>query len=493
MISRIKKFLCAGLIGASLIFGSTVEAGIVTDRLPLTCYCEQRVNTYNEPNGNAVGYISANVDLIQVTQIRSDGWAYGSYPTSRGRVSRWFRISDLCADVNYSNRSANVRGNQTVFRTRNGGNTLGSVSNNESVIVIADNGSRAQIVYRLDNGTGYKMGWVASSAVPSNSSTPTRNVQAGYAMLNDGWYKISPLHATNRVLDVDAASTAVGANIQLANPNPNSAAQLWRLVYSSTQGAYYIESRIRDKLAFDCADTGSGNGTNIWLWEYGDVNWNKWRFTPVRPPQNSQPSSNGLKGDVNGDGQINQSDVNQLLAYVKGQTQSINRDNSDVNGDGSISISDVQALLNKIRQNPQPTPQPTPQPDSNYDSKINSFINDSRFKAGSSTTWDCFAYATQFVNNVYGISGVRNGQRFNSVNEIKSGDVIHVNNKTHWIVVLYRNGDNLTTIEGNWYPKMNNESYARTRYSNSAYTITNGRLYHNGQPFRTWDCGYHYQ
>ena len=402
----IKKLICAAVLGGALLFNGAVEAGVVTDRLPLTCYCDHQVSTYNTPDGGRVGYISANVDLIQVTQVRNDGWAYGTYPTSRGRVSRWFRISDLCADVNYSNRSANVSGAQNVFRTNNGGDTIGSVSNNESIIVIADNGSRAQIVYRLDNGTGYKMGWIPSSAVATNAARNVTNV-VRYATLNDGWYKISPLHAPNRLLDVNAASTAVGANIQLwdnassvsqpnqvfylqnrgnnwftlkaghcdlnvaaantngelrtniqlASPNANSAAQLWRLVYSSTNGAYYIESRIRDKLAFDCAEAKDGNGTNIWLWEYNDVNWNKWRFTPVRPPT-STPTTSNIKGDVNGDGKVDNNDMTLLKEYIVGKTTSINKSNADVNGDGNINIVDLSQLNSLI--NKQPTPNPTP-------------------------------------------------------------------------------------------------------------------------------------
>jgi len=168
---RLKKLLGVGLLGSMLLVGSIAEAGVVTDRLPLTCYADHKVITYNSPGAKSAGYISANVDLIQITQVRGDGWCYGSYPGAGGRrVSRWFKITDVCADAGYTNRAANVKGRQTVYRTRSGGATIGSVSNNEGVIVVADNGSRAQIVYRLDNGTGYKLGWVPSMAVPPHPS-----------------------------------------------------------------------------------------------------------------------------------------------------------------------------------------------------------------------------------------------------------------------------------------------------------------------------------
>ncbi|WP_295160381.1 CHAP domain-containing protein [Selenomonas sp. AE3005] len=164
--NRLKKIICAGLLGGTLLIGNMVEAGVVTDCLPLSCYVDHKVITYNSPGGKSAGYISANVDLIQIMQVRGDGWCYGSYPGAGGkRVSRWFKITDVCADSGYTNKSVNVKGKQTVYRTHSGGATLGSVSNNEGVIVIADNGSRAQIVYRLDSGNGYKLGWVPSSSV----------------------------------------------------------------------------------------------------------------------------------------------------------------------------------------------------------------------------------------------------------------------------------------------------------------------------------------
>lgn len=167
-VRKLSKIICAGIISWAFWFGSVSEAGVVTDRMPLQCYADHQVNTYNSPGATKrAGYISANVDLIQITQVRGDGWCYGSYPGAGGkRVSRWFKITDVCADARYTNRAANVRGRQVVYRTQSGGATIGSVSNNEGVIVVADNGNKAQIVYRLDNGTGYKLGWVPSAAVP---------------------------------------------------------------------------------------------------------------------------------------------------------------------------------------------------------------------------------------------------------------------------------------------------------------------------------------
>lgn len=73
---KTKKFLTILALGGAILFGGmaqpVAEAGIVTDRLPFQCYVDHQVDTYNQPNGQKVGYISANVDLIRVTQVRDD-------------------------------------------------------------------------------------------------------------------------------------------------------------------------------------------------------------------------------------------------------------------------------------------------------------------------------------------------------------------------------------------------------------------------------------
>ena len=192
---------------------------------------------------------------------------------------------------------------------------------------------------------------------------------------------------------------------------------------------YYIESALKSNLVFDCEGGGRNNGNNVQLWTKENVNWHKWRFVSIGNPIIQQPQQNNT---------------------------------------------------------------------SSYDNKVKNFINNPQFSAGSSKTWDCFAYATQFVKNVHGYSGVRNGQYFNSPNQIRSGDVVHVkprpgvSENPHWIIVLYRNGNRLTTIEGNWdKPKVN--GLGRTRYSETDYYIQGNHFCRgNSVPFRSFDCGYHY-
>lgn len=55
----------------------------------------------------------------------------------------------------------------------------------------------------------------------------------------------------------------------------------------------------------------------------------------------------------------------------------------------------------------------------------------------------------------------------------------------HRIIVLYRNGSVLTTVEGNWTKGCVVKS--------TAYTVDGNTLKRNGKPFRTFSVGYHYK
>ncbi len=59
--------------------------------------------------------------------------------------------------------------------------------------------------------------------------------------------------------------------------------------------------------------------------------------------------SDGVTGDVNGDGEVNVSDVVGIANYVMGETPGIfNQANADINDNGSVDVSDVVKLANII-------------------------------------------------------------------------------------------------------------------------------------------------
>lgn len=168
-----KKVICAGLVGVSVLTANYAEAG-VPNKFPLQCYASKQVTTYNSINGSRWGYISANADLIQITQINGD-WAYGSYPTSKRRISRWFRLSDIVPNLNFSHYETGMYRASKAYRTESSGTVLGTVYVNDTVTVVYRGSSRSQVIYPVRGG--YKMGWVNNGDIRLVTQTASNNNQ----------------------------------------------------------------------------------------------------------------------------------------------------------------------------------------------------------------------------------------------------------------------------------------------------------------------------
>ena len=141
-----------------------------------------------------------------------------------------------------------------------------------------------------------------------------------------------------------------------------------------------------------------------------------------------------------------------------------------------------------------------------HSEKMNAFIKDSRWTNG--TAWGarrpklstysssgCCAYCADFVKYVYGSNNLVSGSKFTNVNQIKAGDVIYAASydskgkvkSQHWLVVIARNGNKLTTAEGNVTIK----GKKVTRVSSSTYSISGNAIkgFSDGKKFR---YGFHY-
>lgn len=207
----LKNFLMATLLIFALSVGGVAEAGIVTDKVPLQCYVDHKVKSYDKNNGREVGWIDAEVDLVQITGIGGNGVAIGTHPSGSRRVERIFWARDVFEDPGYRNRNVHVNGSHQVFRTKNSGATIGSIAN-EEVTVVADNGNRAQIIYRLNNGTGYKMGWVPSSIVANNQPVVANFQLSNYNLSNPSDHQ---LRFTGRVWNANNNSEITGVHVYI--------------------------------------------------------------------------------------------------------------------------------------------------------------------------------------------------------------------------------------------------------------------------------------
>ena len=448
----------------------------------------QNVAAYRDSSlrtrGNSKGAYNAAVyptDEIRIYQMNGSV-AYIGYIAGKNWVKAYIATSAITpnnSSVDGQRFSSGIgRGN--VFARPNGTVYSGSaIDAGDTVWKLAEENGYTQVVYPA--GNLYKMAWIRTGdynirvsnggrVVPTPAPNPvaqpvSRPAADTYVSPAEGDYYLLPEVNSGFAMDVKNGGAApIQTVIHLWNKN-DSDAQIFHI--KRVNGNWHIIQHKRTGYVVNVQWGNNASGTGVWLYHNDGTASCYWRF--IKQDNGSYMIQSQLPGNPILELQNNS-------VYAGGRIQLWQRHSTQAG----------RWKLVPVRSNPNPTPI------NNYDTKVRNFINNENFKAGSSHTFDCFQYATYFVKNVHGKTGVSDGQRFTSVNDIRSGDVIHVNNKTHWIVVLYRNGNNLTTIEGNWYPKVSGRPYANTRYSEGVYSIRNGMLYSGNSRFRTWDCGYHY-
>lgn len=320
-----KKVICAGLVGISFFASQYAEAG-VPNKFPMLCYASKQVYTYNAINGSRVGYISANVDLIQIKQ-RSGDWVYGTYPTSRGTVARWFRLSDIVPNLNFANYDTHPNANTTAYRTENGNEKLGSVYTSDNITVVYRGVSRSQVIYPISGG--YKMGWVANSSLTSAGQTLAK--------------------PSNLNISTDKGVYTVGETINFVFSATN-ANNLYIPIDVDGKRAYWNDVTGRSSFAFKTTRTGT---YGFFLHGRNSVGETSGTYKEIRVVAASTiaPVSRSVKkGDLNGDGKIDNNDLPIIIDLYFGvkQPTASQKITGDVNNDGKINLSDVTLLRLKL-------------------------------------------------------------------------------------------------------------------------------------------------
>lgn len=164
----LKKLVCLAATGGTLLLGGGSEAAVVTDKAPILTCANHIVPTYDKPGGKRIGFITANMSLVQVKSVRSDGWAYGSYSIAGGkRVNRWFEMRELQGYANFQNYTLTIDADRVVYRTSAAASRLGSVLVNATVTVLGEEGNYLKIIYRVNGGSEWRMGWIEREVAPS--------------------------------------------------------------------------------------------------------------------------------------------------------------------------------------------------------------------------------------------------------------------------------------------------------------------------------------
>lgn len=100
--------------------------------------------------------------------------------------------------------------------------------------------------------------------------------------------------------------------------------------------------------------------------QYSAIGWISTASSSNSVPNVSRISSTALRGDINGDGQVNSNDLALLNQYLNNSSVPINKADADMNNDGVINIADYNYLVQFL--NP---PQPILKGDVNGDGKVN--------------------------------------------------------------------------------------------------------------------------
>ena len=102
--------------------------------------------------------------------------------------------------------------------------------------------------------------------------------------------------------------------------------------------------------------TGNALNTPLSLGEFGKtraygLEAGQWNFTldmEARTLTVTKAATPGLRGDINGDGKVDVTDVNVVVNIILGKDSKDNYPNADTDGNGTVDVTDVNAVVNII-------------------------------------------------------------------------------------------------------------------------------------------------
>lgn len=318
----LQRAVGAGLLSGALFLSGVAHAALVTNKVPLLGYANQVLKVYRAP-GNMQTSISipAKTALIQIMQIRTDGWAYGSYPISGGRrANGWFKISDIQPYINFKNwETKSLYDNYRVERVADYSGLKGSngnISRSDAVLVVGQQGQMLQIIYKQKNSANWRIGWVSEKAVQRVQVGTTVTQNKMQAQVQRTQTATSAKQSVTTTPNSNTLQNKQNANAVKTTNTTNVAQQNNSKTTSNTNAGKLI--LVDSPMTKITTNSSSGIGT------------------PYRPNV----------GDLNGDGQITITDLSKINAHNIGLELIDPKylDNADMNGDGAITITDVSNL-----------------------------------------------------------------------------------------------------------------------------------------------------
>lgn len=440
-------------------------------------------------SSNSGEYISAGSDECYIIGVDSRyNSLYVSYPTSKGRKSRYVPasvFSGMSGAASGTPVTMTAKSSCKTYKRSTGSASYGSVSKGDTVYVLETSGSRTRIVYPVSGG--WKIAWADNTSlfpftpgtytitsklksnmvvdISGGSRSDQANVQlyesngTGAQKFNishagNGWYKIQNVNS-GKVIDVSGGNKASGTNVWQYAWN-GSDAQLWQLIWNGN--SYYLRNKLGCYL--DVSGGYSSNGTNIWVYSFNGTNAQRFTF-------NSTSSNNGGGSDNSSDTKTNAITVKGVaLDYALGDYFTDDgKECSSCHGGHGGNYATNENYCN---------------------CKCTAVINGKTVKLGAI---QCFGFARYVQSKVYGYNSYANSSKFTkisgsnvsvssmSASRVKSlitsaGAGAHIRTKSsaHSMIVTQVTSTGFTVIQANGSNNANYSGHDACRIGQSTYT-----------------------
>ena len=139
----------------------------------------------------------------------------------------------------------------------------------------------------------------------SNPNPSTNSISSSSTAISEGIYTLSPKCASGMCLDINNASSASQANVQIWKSN-NSNAQKFKI---QKTGSAYTITALCSNMALDVYNGSSSSGTNVWQYTPNGTSAQKWYFESAGDGYYYIKSELGTYLDVNNAGTNNGTNV----------------------------------------------------------------------------------------------------------------------------------------------------------------------------------------
>lgn len=284
--SGLAFLVCMISWAAGLYFGHPSQAGAAVRCYTIgTSNVQVYSNTGLSKRYGAV-YPSDEMTVSQVT----DRYCKVTYPVARGRKTGYISRNKILTKTTGS--SYRSRAKITTYRRANNKNAYGYIAKGDTVKVLGASGSYTQVKYPVSGG--YKYAFIKTSDL----NTYILPAAAAPSVIANGTYKIVSALNNNFVMDVNGASTADGANVQLYQDNGTNAQKF--AITRQSDGSYMIQN-VNSGKVLDCAGAGRINGTNIQQYTSNATAAQRWHITDAgNGTVTLTCRCNGLLADVSG-------------------------------------------------------------------------------------------------------------------------------------------------------------------------------------------------